>query len=153
MGSNVEERVTFPEFWRVWRDVLDAMERPGTVLLVEGERDRRSVAELGVIRNVQLVHRGRALPEVARALSSTVREVIVLTDWDAAGGELARRLKGLLEDGRLHVNLLLRRRLGIALRGEVVHLEGLGGWARRRSEEAGFPLEEWVEDRDRYPTG
>ena len=149
MSSGAAVRVSFPQFWRVWRDLLSAMQRSGTVLLVEGERDRRSVEALGVDRSVELVHRGRTLPDVAHRLSRSTREVIVLTDWDTAGGHLAHRLEQLLTDGRLGVNLEFRRRIGVALRGEVVHLEGLGGWARRRAEEEGTPLEEWLADPDR----
>jgi len=118
-------------------------------LLVEGERDRRSVQRLGVNAPTYLVHRGARLSNVAQDLTSSTRTVVLLTDWDAAGGELARRLKELLSDGQLAVDLELRRRLGVALRGEVVHLEGLGSWARRRAEETGVPLEEWLEDPDR----
>ncbi len=149
MSNGSAVRVTFPSFWRVWRDVLEAMARPGTVLLVEGERDRRSVGQLGIDRAIELVHRGERLADVAHRLSTSTRHVIVLTDWDLAGGHLAHRLEQLLDDGRLAVDLDLRRRLGVALRGEVVHLEGLGGWARRRAEESGTPLEEWLADPDR----
>lgn len=149
MSNSSAIRVTFPQFWRVWRDVLAAMRRPGTVLLVEGERDKRSVQELGVGDAIQLVHRGERLAELAHHLSTSTRAVIVLTDWDTAGGHLAHRLEQLLDDGRLSVDLDLRRRLGIALRGEIVHLEGLGGWAQRRADENGTPLEEWLADPDR----
>lgn len=155
MVRPAEERASFPEFWRVWTDVLERSSRPGGVILVEGERDRRAVMELGATGRVELVHRGRPLPEVAHALDAQVREVVVLTDWDTAGGELARRLKPLLEGGRLRVDVDLRRRLGIALRGEVVHLEGLAAWARRRAEEGGAALEERIEEaaRERRSTG
>jgi 5S rRNA maturation endonuclease (ribonuclease M5) len=153
MPTHGAGRATFPEFWRVWRTLLEELERPGTALLVEGERDRRSARALGVRADVHLVHRGARLPSVANGLTGATRRVVVLTDWDSAGGELARRLRQLLTDGRLEVDLDTRRRLGLALRGEVVHLEGLHGWARRRAEETGRPLEEYLDEAEPTTTG
>jgi 5S rRNA maturation endonuclease (ribonuclease M5) len=153
MTPGALDRVTFPEFWRVWRDVLQAMEAPGTLFLVEGQRDRRSLEGLGITCPIALVHRGRRLADVATHIAEGTQEVVVLTDWDSTGGELAHRLRELLDDGRFRVNLDFRRRIGIALRGEIVHLEGLGTWARRRAEETGAPLEEWIADPDRLARG
>jgi 5S rRNA maturation endonuclease (ribonuclease M5) len=153
MSPLAVQRVTFPEFWRVWRDLLLESQRHGTIFLVEGIRDERSLRVLGIVAPVELVHRGRSLSDLAHRLQHGTREVIVLTDWDATGGELAHRMRELLSDGRLAVNLEFRRRLGIALRGEIVHLEGLGAWASRRAEESGASLEEWLADPDRSPTG
>jgi 5S rRNA maturation endonuclease (ribonuclease M5) len=153
MSPVAVERVTFPEFWRVWRDLLELAARPGVIFLVEGLRDERSLRRLGIASPVELVHRGRSLADLAHRLQHGPREVVVLTDWDATGGALAHRMRELLADGRLAVNLELRRRLGVALRGEIVHLEGLGAWAARRAEETGAPLEEWLADPDRSATG
>jgi 5S rRNA maturation endonuclease (ribonuclease M5) len=149
MSNGASGRIPFPDFWRVWRDLLEATEGGGALVLVEGEKDRRSVERLGVQGPVELVHRGRSLADLAHRLGGTPREVIVLTDWDATGGELARRLKGLLHGGTVRVNLDLRRRLGLVLRGEITHLEGLASWAARRAEEGGTPLEVWLSDPDR----
>jgi 5S rRNA maturation endonuclease (ribonuclease M5) len=148
MRSRSVPPATFDDFWEVWRELLHAERAPGTGFLVEGERDRRALRRLGVRAPVLLVHRGRALARVAAEVGRELRAVIVLTDWDPKGGELARRLRELLDDGRTAVDVAFRRRLGIALRGEVVHLEGLGSWARRRAEQGAFPLEEWVGDPD-----
>jgi 5S rRNA maturation endonuclease (ribonuclease M5) len=145
MGAIGDERDAAPEFWKVWRELLAEVRDPRTVVLVEGVRDRRALEALGVRRSVQLVHRGQPLAEVAGSFGASVREVIVLTDWDAAGGEFARRLRDLLSGGPARVNLDFRRRIGVALRGEIVHLEGLAAWAGRRSEEEGLTLEERIE--------
>lgn len=145
MGANGSERDAGPEFWKLWRELLTDLRDPSVVVLVEGPRDRRALEALGIQRSVQLVHRGQSLSEVARSLDSTVRVVIVLTDWDSAGGEFARRIRELLSGGPVRVDLEYRRRLALALRGEVVHLEGLAAWAGRRSEEEGLSLAERLE--------
>lgn len=154
MGQGRERHVAFTDFWRVWRELLRSVERPGAGVLVEGIRDRRSLRELGVGAPVVLVHRGRDLGEVAREVAATLGGVVILTDWDPSGSFLAGRLRALLVEGRREVDLDLRRRIGRALRGEVIHVEGLAGWARRRAAEEGFSLEEWVDDPERpLPTG
>jgi 5S rRNA maturation endonuclease (ribonuclease M5) len=70
--------------------------------------------------------------------------VVVLTDWDVEGGHLARKLREFLEADQLEFDLDFRRRLSVALRGEVAHIEGLAGWARRSAERAGAPLEHFL---------
>jgi 5S rRNA maturation endonuclease (ribonuclease M5) len=87
------------------------------------------------------VHQGRTVSATAQALASTSRLVIVMTDWDTAGGHLAQRLKGFLGAERLRLDLDYRRRFARILRGELVHVEGLHGWARRQAEKRGDVLE------------
>jgi 5S rRNA maturation endonuclease (ribonuclease M5) len=124
----------FDEFWELWVRFQNDSRAPGTVVVVEGERDRRSLRRLGVKGPIVLVHRGRTISETAQHLAGSARRVIVLTDWDAEGGHLAQRLKGFLGAGRSGPDLEFRRRLARILRGELVHVEGLYGWAVRTGE-------------------
>jgi 5S rRNA maturation endonuclease (ribonuclease M5) len=140
----VEEKEAWPEFAVLWERLRREWNAPGTVLLVEGEKDRRSLAGLGVSAPIRMVHDGESLAALASSIASGSRRVVLLTDWDAAGGRLARRLKELLSDGRVEVDLEARRRLSLALRSEVVHVEGLRGWAERRLALLGDSLEEWL---------
>ncbi|MCI4346872.1 MAG: hypothetical protein L3K07_09015 [Thermoplasmata archaeon] len=111
---------------------------------MEGEKDRRSLEALGIRAPVRVVHNGARLADVAGSLAGHARRVVVLTDWDAAGGRLARRLRDLLGDGRLYVDVETRRELANALRGEVVHVEGLRTWVRHRLEARGRTIDEWL---------
>jgi 5S rRNA maturation endonuclease (ribonuclease M5) len=140
----MEGREAWPEFADLWEKLRREWNAPGTVLLVEGEKDRRSVAGLGVVAPIRVVHDGESLSALANSIAGESRRVVVLTDWDAAGGRLARRLRELLSDGRVEVDLEARRRLSLALRAEVVHVEGLRGWAERRLALLGLSLEEWL---------
>lgn len=137
----------WPEFVRLFGKLQDETARNGAVVLVEGERDRRSLRALGLGGPIELVHSGRTLSELAARLARDGRRVIVLTDWDTAGGQLARKLREFLEAEAVGIDLEYRRRLARVLRGEVVHVEGLHGWARRTAQEAGSPVEEAVSDR------
>jgi 5S rRNA maturation endonuclease (ribonuclease M5) len=135
-------------FLKLWEEFLASANRDGTVVVVEGERDRRSLQLLGVSGRVVLLHSGRGMSRLTRALSSPGQRVVVLTDWDREGGHLAHRLTELLIAEGVHVDAEFRRQLARALHGEVAHVEGLAGWARRSAERAGAPLDHWL----RVPT-
>jgi 5S rRNA maturation endonuclease (ribonuclease M5) len=141
MTPDRDPATVFEEFVELWQHLLAESERPGSVIVVEGERDRRSIRRLGWEGPVAVVHRGKSLSATAQALVSASRRVIVLTDWDSEGGALARRLRGFLEADRVELNLEYRRRLARILRGELVHVEGLFGWARRSAERLGRSVE------------
>jgi 5S rRNA maturation endonuclease (ribonuclease M5) len=134
------------EFLRLWRELRTESEVEGTVIVVEGERDLRSLRRLGITGRVAMVHQGRTLSGTAHDLVGAARRVIVLTDWDAEGGHLARRLKEFLEADRPSLDLEYRRRLARIVRGELVHVEGLYGWARRLAERSGTPLDDRLDD-------
>jgi 5S rRNA maturation endonuclease (ribonuclease M5) len=138
------ERENWPEFLRLWENLRYESEQPRTVVLVEGERDRAALRNLGVRGPILLVHNGKPLSVLADHLSRDGRRVIILTDWDREGGHLAHRLADLFSGAQIHLDLEFRRRLARILQGEVVHVEGLGRWARRVAEEQGAPLDHWL---------
>ncbi|MCI4369151.1 MAG: toprim domain-containing protein, partial [Thermoplasmata archaeon] len=119
-----------------------------TVILVEGERDVRSLRRLGVRGTIMLVHHGNTISEVAEEVARRGRRVIVMTDWDTEGGRLAQRLKEFLGGVRLELDLDSRRKFARVLRGEVVHVEGLAGWARRNAERYGGTLDDLLPGRE-----
>jgi 5S rRNA maturation endonuclease (ribonuclease M5) len=134
-------------FLELWERLLSEEER--TVLVVEGERDVRSLRRLGWEGPIEAVHRGKTLAETAERLLGLHRRVVVLTDWDSEGGEIARKLRGFL--GTTELDLRLRRDLARLLRGELVHVEGLYGWVRRTAERLGRPLELLLEREEPTP--
>jgi 5S rRNA maturation endonuclease (ribonuclease M5) len=139
-GPNLRDPLD--DFLRLWRDLRAESEDAGTVIVVEGERDVRSLRRLGIGGRLVTVHRGRTLSGTAHDLVGGARRVIVLTDWDAEGGHLAHRLKEFLDADRPSLDLEFRRRLARIVRGELVHVEGLYGWARRLAERGGDSLDE-----------
>ena len=152
-GRAAEE--TFDEFVELWQKLKAESEEEGALVVVEGERDRRSLRRLGLGGPVVLMHRGESLSKTAHRLVGHGRRVIVLTDWDREGGLFARRLKEFLGSERVDLDLEYRRRFARILRGELVHVEGLFGWARRLAERQGGPLEQFlaVTGEVRPPTG
>ena len=144
MSEAADREEVWKDFLDLWERLLAETNRSGAVVVVEGERDRRSLRHLGVHGPIALVHRGAPLSSVAGALVARGRRVIVLTDWDGAGGRFAQRFREFLAAERIEFDLEFRRRLAHALRSEVVHVEGLAGWARRMAERQGTPLDEVV---------
>lgn len=139
IGSRTD-RERFAEFMEVWEELTLASRRPGSVILVEGEKDRRALGRLGIASSIALVHQGQPLPSVAQALAASHGRAIVLTDWDRKGGQLAERLAQLLSGAELTVDLDLRQRLARVLRGELVHVEGLYRWASHLADAVGLSL-------------
>jgi 5S rRNA maturation endonuclease (ribonuclease M5) len=137
-------QAAWPEFLELWSELLEASRSPTTVIVVEGERDRAALAKMSVGGRILLLHGGRTLSGVAHALTRDAQRVIVLTDWDAKGGRLAQRLREFLEATPVELDLDFRRRLARVLRGELVHVEGIAGWARRTAEQLHVPLEQWL---------
>jgi 5S rRNA maturation endonuclease (ribonuclease M5) len=140
MRNGHDPHETLEEFLRLWQRLRAESAESGTVLVVEGHRDRTALRRLGVEGPIVTVHRGRPLAGTAHDLVGRARRVIVLTDWDSEGGNLARRLREFLEADRPSLDLEFRRRLAIVVRGEIVHVEGLYGWARRLADRAGTPI-------------
>jgi 5S rRNA maturation endonuclease (ribonuclease M5) len=134
MASGRDPALAFDEFWELWSRLRADTQAPDTVVVVEGERDRRALRRLGLKGAIVLVHRGRTISETAQHLAGSADRVIILTDWDTEGGHLAQRLKGFLGSGRSGPDLEYRRKFGRILRGELVHVEGLYGWALRTAE-------------------
>jgi len=156
MVTGQDPAAVFDEFWELWGRLRNDCRVPGTVVVVEGERDRRALRRLGLRGPIVLVHRGRTLAETAHDLASHARRVIILTDWDTEGGHLAQRLREFLGVGRSGPDLEHRRRLAHVLRGELAHVEGLYGWAARTAEKGNRSLGqllELAEAEDDDPTG
>ncbi len=156
MVGSAQRTEVWPRFLELWERLLRASGEPGTVILVEGVRDRRSLRALHVPGPIHLLHRGQRISDVAEGLSRDVRRVIVLTDWDTEGGHFARRLRDFLAPAPVALDLEFRRELARVLRGEVSHVEGLAGWARRTADRVGAPLDHFlgeIERAERAPTG
>lgn len=139
-----ERRDAWTEFLETWEGLCAESAEPGTCVVVEGERDRASLRRLGLPGAIALVHQGRSMSRLAQELATAGATLIVLTDWDVEGGHLAQRLRLLLAPGPARVDFDYRRRLARILHGELVHVEGLAGWARRTAERAGAPLDHFL---------
>lgn len=109
------------------QSILDEMiERPpGTVILVEGLRDRGALTILGVKGDILQVQSSNGIFPVAERLSRESRSAIILTDWDRKGGQLCRLLKNALKANTVPFDDTLRRRLVIIARQDIKDVQSL----------------------------
>lgn len=134
-------REMFEEFVRILTRLRETATEGGSLILVEGDRDRRALSRIGLPReSIVLVHDGRSLPDLASRLAARGRPIILLTDWDGKGGTLIRHLTRLLQGSSVPVDTETRRRLARVVRGDIVSVEELSGWAERYSETFHCPL-------------
>ncbi len=151
------ENPAFDRFIDLWLRFLSEEDDGRSVVVVEGDRDRLSVRRLGWTGPVLAIHGGRTLSRTAHELATGRGKAILLTDWDSEGGHLAHRLKEFLEAESVELDLAYRQQFARLLRGELVHVEGLYGWARRHAEAQGISIESILDARDgpvaHVPTG
>ena len=102
----------------------------GAAIIVEGVRDERSLRDLGVSGTVVRASRRAAL-EVAEEAARDYREIVILTDWDRAGEELARKLELHLQGTGARVDAETRERLKRMVRREIKDVESLSRFVER----------------------
>lgn len=98
----------------------------GALLIVEGEKDVISLRSIGISSGVIAIKsHGKTLQDIMDTISSYGGEVIILTDFDRKGRELAERLHKSLEGVRVKVNLRYWKELYELLNGDIKDIEGL----------------------------
>ncbi|MDD1763357.1 MAG: toprim domain-containing protein [Methanobacteriaceae archaeon] len=84
----------------------------GIPFLVEGKKDEKALEELGIQGNfIKVSGSGLKLFEIAEIAAELSPHVIILTDFDRKGNELARRLSEDIERLGSHPNILFRKKL------------------------------------------
>lgn len=91
----------------------------------------QALKSLGITANVTSMNKGVSIFSLAESLSREHRQVIVLTDWDRRGGQLARMLKDALGANGVSVNDEFRARIVILSKKEIKDIESLPGFIER----------------------
>jgi 5S rRNA maturation endonuclease (ribonuclease M5) len=100
-------------------------------VIVEGRRDAEALRLMGVKNNVVTLGKGVPLFTFCETISREWPSVIILTDWDRKGGQLARRLKEAFEADGTKVNDSIRMALVILAKKEIKDIESLPSLVRR----------------------
>jgi dTMP kinase len=101
-------------------------ERPeGTVILVEGRKDRQALACLDIEGEIVQVQDARGIFGVAEELARKGQEAIVLTDWDRKGGQLAELLRHALKANGVRYDDTIRARMSALGKKEIKDIESL----------------------------
>ncbi|MDH7509266.1 MAG: hypothetical protein QHH00_07715 [Methanomassiliicoccales archaeon] len=104
----------------------DLRERPeDTVILVEGQKDKDALIELGVGGEVWQVKGGNSIFNIAEELAYNRKSAIILTDWDRKGGQLCKALRIALIANGVPFDDSIRTRLVQIAKKDVKDIEGL----------------------------
>ena len=114
---------------RVISELIDANEE--ALVIVEGERDVKALRGLGVTGEIVTLHRGVRVFNLCERLAAEHRRVVILTDWDVRGGQLARLLRDGFAANGVRVNDDLRARLAALCQKDIKAVEDLPGFADR----------------------
>jgi 5S rRNA maturation endonuclease (ribonuclease M5) len=86
----------FIESVNKWVETINALD---CFIIVEGERDFKSLVELGINNEIAIINRGMHIYEFIEQNENKMKgkNVIILTDWDKKGRKLYYSLKNMLK--------------------------------------------------------
>lgn len=123
----------------IFRKIIDRISyelEKGTIIVVEGVRDRESLQKIGIAGRILCLQSSRKnLVGFVEELDE-VRNVLVLTDFDRQGVFLAKRLARILTAQGIRTNLVIWRNLRSLTRSDVRSIEELPKFYRRLEEES-----------------
>jgi len=106
---------------------LTGQSRRGTPIIVEGRRDEGSLRELGIEGPILcLKAQGKSFFEFLDGICSN-RKVIVLTDFDIEGKNLAKMLVKELSKRRIKADDYIWKQVGALVRQDIHTVQELGG--------------------------
>ena len=125
---------TYEDLVEVIADLAEAnLEVP---VIVEGERDVRSLRALGLQGEILSLNAGVSLFHLAESYSRRFRKAIILTDWDRRSGQLCRLLMDAFEANQVRADTDLRARLTLLCRKDIKDVESLAAHVERLARDA-----------------
>ncbi len=106
----------------------------GAAIIVEGMRDERALRALGVSGPVIMASRRPALL-LAEDAARRYREIVVLTDWDLKGDEMAVKIDQYLRMAGIRPDMDIRSRLKKLVKKEIKDVESLSLYVERMREQ------------------
>lgn len=95
-------------------------------ILIEGKKDEQALKNLGINGNfIKVSGSGLKLFEIAEIAAKSSSKVIILTDFDKKGNELAKRLAEDIQSLGSYPNLVIRRKIMGITRKFIKDIESL----------------------------
>jgi 5S rRNA maturation endonuclease (ribonuclease M5) len=110
----------------------------GSAILVEGRRDRDSLLALGVRGDIIMTSH-QQLFRLAEELAREKPDVVILTDWDERGEEVALKIKEYLKADGVYADCSLRDGLKDLVKKEIKDIESLYKLVERLKKECSKP--------------
>jgi 5S rRNA maturation endonuclease (ribonuclease M5) len=111
-------------------NTLTEASRQGAAIIVEGRRDEMALRSLGVVGLVIMASHRPAL-DLAEEVAQSYSEIILLTDWDSKGDEMATAIEQHLRCTSSRTDLEIRSRLKKLVKKEIKDVESLGIYVER----------------------
>lgn len=124
------------ERFRKLIDQISVQSANGSVIVVEGRRDRESLREIGISGPILCLQSSRRNAMGFVENLTGMKNVIVLTDFDREGVSLGNKLSRILNAQSHHVNMILWKNLRELTRSEVRSIEELPKYCERLQNEA-----------------
>jgi 5S rRNA maturation endonuclease (ribonuclease M5) len=105
----------------------------GAVVLVEGKRDREALAKLGVTGEIIMTSH-KSLLNLSESLALSKKDIIILTDWDERGNEVARQVSVFMEADGTKPDNTIRTTLRSLLKKEITEVENLYSYMEKLRE-------------------
>mgnify|MGYP001060460268 CR=1 FL=1 len=102
----------------------------GAATIVEGRRDLLALRALGLTGPVIMASRRSAL-DLAEEAARSYQEIILLTDWDRKGDEMARIIERHLRSVGSRPDREIRSRIKMLVRKEIKDVESLHNYIER----------------------
>jgi len=102
----------------------------GAAIIVEGRRDEMSLRALGLPGPVIMASRRSAL-DLAEDAARSFPRIVLLTDWDEKGDEMAKKIEMHLRSAGLKPDIEIRSRIAKLVRKEIKDVESLSQYAER----------------------
>ncbi|MPW38142.1 hypothetical protein GBV73_00195 [Thermococcus sp. 101 C5] len=113
----------YAENYKRFEQIIDKLREFEGVILVEGMRDEVALRKLGV--ETEIIRLSRLpLAEIA-LIASHYHDVMILTDFDRKGEELAKKLTRYLEGYKCRVDTETRRELKKIAKKDIKGIEDL----------------------------
>lgn len=112
--------------------LLEASQR-GAAIIVEGRRDKMALQSLGASGPV-IMASSKSILDMAEDAASQYQEIVVLTDWDEKGEEMALLIEQHLRCTQSLANMEIRSRLKRLVKKEIKDVESLGLYVERMRE-------------------
>jgi 5S rRNA maturation endonuclease (ribonuclease M5) len=113
----------YPENYKRFLELIEKLREFEGVIIVEGPRDEVALRNLGV--RAEIIRLSRLpLAEIA-LIASRYHEVMILTDFDRKGEELAKKLLSYLSGYPCRVDTETRKRLRQIVKKDIKGIEDL----------------------------
>ena len=130
-------QVRFERLQKLMQRLTDEAAK-GSVIVVEGAQDKKSLESMGITGRILCVQSSRRSTFSFAEQLDGEKNVVVLMDFDRQGVYLANRLARILNSQRMHPNLELWRELRGLTRSELRSIEELPRLHERLQNEVQF---------------